>query len=195
MRDPYSVLGVSPSASDDDIKKAYRELAKKYHPDNYTNNPLEDLAQEKMKEINEAYDTIVKQRAGGNNSSSSGGYYSGGSSSNPSYQQIRSYIMSGNLQMAEKMLSEIPNHDAEWNFLMGSLKMRMGWMDEARRYFQTAYSMDPSNQEYAAAMTQISRMGQNPYQTYGGGMGMSPCDCCSTMICANCLCNSLDGCC
>ena len=60
MRDPYSVLGVSQNASDDEVKKAYRELARKYHPDNYQNNPLADLAEEKMKEINEAYDTITK---------------------------------------------------------------------------------------------------------------------------------------
>ncbi len=57
MSDPYSVLGVSPNASDEEIKKAYREkLARKYHPDNYQNNPLADLAEEKMKEVNEAYD-------------------------------------------------------------------------------------------------------------------------------------------
>ena len=55
MRDPYSVLGVDQNASDEEIKKAYRELARKYHPDNYQNNPLADLAEEKMKEINEAY--------------------------------------------------------------------------------------------------------------------------------------------
>ena len=65
MRDPYTVLGVSQSATDEEIKKAYRELARKYHPDNYQDNPLADLAEEKMKEINEAYDIITKQRAGG----------------------------------------------------------------------------------------------------------------------------------
>ena len=61
MNDPYSVLGVSPNASDEEIKKAYRELARKYHPDNYQNNPLADLAEEKMKEINAAYEQITKQ--------------------------------------------------------------------------------------------------------------------------------------
>ena len=55
MNDPYVTLGISRTASDEEVKKAYRELARKYHPDNYVNNPLADLAQEKMKEINEAY--------------------------------------------------------------------------------------------------------------------------------------------
>ncbi len=71
MRDPYSVLGVKPDASDQEIKKAYRELARKYHPDNYVDNPLADLAEEKMKEVNEAYEAIQKQRSGGGGS---GGY-------------------------------------------------------------------------------------------------------------------------
>ncbi len=62
MNDPYQILGVSENASDEEIKKAYRELARKYHPDNYHDNPLADLAQEKMKEINAAYEQITKER-------------------------------------------------------------------------------------------------------------------------------------
>ena len=65
MNDPYAVLGLSPSASDEEVKRAYRALVKKYHPDNYVNNPLADLAEAKMKEINEAYDAIVKGRTQG----------------------------------------------------------------------------------------------------------------------------------
>ena len=62
--DPYKVLGITPQTSDDDVKRAYRELARKYHPDNYVNNPLADLAEARMKEINEAYDMIMDQRSG-----------------------------------------------------------------------------------------------------------------------------------
>ena len=80
MTDPYKVLGVSPHATDDEVKDAYRRLARKYHPDNYVNNPLSDLATEKMKEINEAYDEIQRQRKGsgsGYGQQSYGGYQQG----------------------------------------------------------------------------------------------------------------------
>ena len=71
MTDPYRVLGVEPTASDDEVKRAYRDLVRKYYPDNYQNNPLGRSGQEKMKEVNEANDQITKQRAAG------GGSYGG----------------------------------------------------------------------------------------------------------------------
>ena len=80
MTDPYKVLGVSPNATDDEVKDAYRRLARKYHPDNYVNNPLSDLATEKMKEINEAYAEAMKIKR-------SGGTYTGQNSSQSGYGQ------------------------------------------------------------------------------------------------------------
>ena len=103
MRDPYSVLGVSPNATDEEIKKAYRELARKYHPDNYADNPLSDLAEEKMQEINEAYDEIVNRRKGAK-SSNSGGSYGG----NSSLADIRNLISAGRLEEAQEVLDGVP---------------------------------------------------------------------------------------
>ncbi len=205
MRDPYSVLGVSPEASDEEVKKAYRDLARKYHPDNYHDNPLADLAQEKMKEVNEAYDQITKTRAGGGSYSGSynGGYSSGGSY-NSSYSNntgsggnnaVRAAINSGNLAYAEQLLNRpgVP-HDAEWNFLMGSICYRKGWLDDARRYYQTAVSMDPNNGEYASALRFMSMGGNNFYRPAAySRSSMDNCDCCTTLCAADCCCELLGG--
>lgn len=196
MNDPYSVLGVKQNASDEEVKKAYRELARKYHPDNYQNNPLADLAEEKMKEINEAYDTINKMRSGassgygyGNQSGGAGAYqrqqsYSSGGSL---YHQVRQNINMGNISQAEQMLNGISDRNGEWYFLMGSVAYRKGWLDEAQRNFQIACNYDPGNMEYRQAMNMM-RQGGQAYRPAGYGAGMDTCDLCSMLMCLNCLC-------
>ena len=189
MRDPYSVLGVSQSASDDEIKKAYRELARKYHPDNYQNNPLADLAEEKMKEINEAYDTITKQRSG--EMPRGGGYgggYQQGYASNPTYGRVRNLINVGDLTQAEQLLYQIGQKDGEWYFLSGSIAYRRGWLDEAMQNYTLAVQMDPNNMEYRQALTVMQRGSMGGYRPAGYGGGIDSMDCCTTMMCLNCLC-------
>ena len=159
MRDPYQVLGVPSTATDEEVKKAYRDLARKYHPDNYHDNPLADLAQERMKEINEAYEAVQSQRkaarAGGDSGGYGGyqaGYQAGYQSGGSRYQRIRMAISQGNLNLAEELLNAMTDHDAEWSFLKGAICYRRGWLDEARRYYQNAVNMDPDNQEYQRAL-------------------------------------------
>ena len=123
MSDPYKVLGISPDASDDEVKAAYRKLAKKYHPDNYVNNPLSDLAEEKMREINEAYDQIQSMRVSGQHSGGQnykGSSYSGGYSSG-NYADIRRLINLNKIIEADELLEGIPqrSRDAEWFYLKG----------------------------------------------------------------------------
>lgn len=200
MTDPYKVLGISPSATDEQVKDAYRQLARKYHPDNYANNPLADLATEKMKEINEAYDEIQKQRKSGvsyNGYSRQGSY--GGYAGNSQFSDIRTMINNGRPAEAEELLDGIPGdrRDAEWYFLKGTIAYSRGWMDNALQHFNTACQKNPTNQEYRAALNRMMYQRNNGYSQsgrYGGsqmGGGMSCCDLCATIYCANCLCDCM----
>lgn len=196
MTDPYKVLGVSRDATDDEIKAAYRELAKKYHPDNYADNPLSDLVEEKMKEINEAYDMIRKERAGGGASSSGGGYggsydgYSGG------FAKIRELISGGRYSEAELMLDSVASGDrgAEWNYLKGCVLMQRGAFYDAQRHIDTACYMDPQNQEYANAKESIRRYAAGGGRQYRQTSGSNDlCDLCTTLYCMDCMCECCGG--
>ena len=197
MNDPYSVLGVSPGASDEEVKKAYRELARKYHPDNYQDNPLADLAEEKMKEINEAYDAITQRRSGGYATQSSPGPsagqapgYGGQSyaAQDPFFQTVRQCIQSGNLDAAQRLLEqEAPVKNGEWYFLLGVVCYRRGWLDEARQNYQMAVRLEPGNLEYQQAYAMMSRGGY-AYRPANYRQSSSDCDeCCKAYLCISCL--------
>ncbi|MBQ1206330.1 MAG: J domain-containing protein [Clostridia bacterium] len=199
MKNPYEILGVSENASDEEIKKAYRKLAKQYHPDNYTDNPLKDLADDKMKEVNEAYDTIQKLRSSG---SSSNGYsnnsnsYSGNNSGEPIYSRIRRLVSSGRIDEAETLLNGISERTAEWHFLMSLVMYRKGWLQDARNEINIACQMDPYNQEYRSFQ---QRMSGGSYSSPYSGMntntsgGCTGCDVCQAMLCADCCCECMGG--
>ena len=205
MTDPYKVLGISPSATDDQVKEAYRTLAKKYHPDQYADSPLKDLADEKMKEINEAYDTITAQRRAGNTGAAGygAGAYGGASYAQGSsgYSDVRSFLATGRVADAEQILNGVPtqNRNAEWYFLKGSVLYRRGWLVEARDHFSRACQMDPGNPEYRAALNQSAQQGSGMYGGYNVNRGAahtggcSSCDVCSSLICADCCCECMGG--
>lgn len=209
MNDPYKVLGVPESATDAEVKKAYLELARKYHPDNYHDNPLADLAQEKMKEINAAYEEVNKlrgsSRGGGSRSTASyGGYggsygygYGGGGSAQQSgssvLQQVRMSINAGDLSRAEALLANYSDHNAEWNFLKGAVCYRRGWLDEAKRYYETAAQMDPGNREYRQALDFMDSAGRSSYSPRGsfgtelcGNSSLCQQLCCTYLLCNGC---------
>lgn len=203
MTDPYEVLNVSSTATDEAVKKAYRELARKYHPDNYHDNPLADLAQEKMKEINAAYDAIQKERSG----RSAGGYaqqqsYGGyqqqqqKAGADPAFQRVRMAINRNDLGMAEQLLGQIGDHCGEWNYLMGTICYRRGWVDEARRYFQTACQMDPGDPEYRQTLNYVenNREGYRPegYEVFTTNCGGN--NLCARMACFYAVCMGFNTC-
>ncbi len=198
MNNPYKVLGVSPNATDDEIKQAYRELARKYHPDKYRDSDLSDLAEEKMKEINAAYEEIQQLRRQGGSTSgsqSSGSQY--GSSS--AFGAIRTLINRGEIREAEHRLYAVAeaSRNAEWHFLMGCVMLKKGFYVDAQRMFDRACEMDPGNAEYRSAKEQL----YHQTSQYGGGYRTvqrsstfcDSCDCCSTLICADCCCECMGG--
>lgn len=197
MKDPYSILGVNKNSTDDEIKAAYRELARKYHPDNYVDNPLSDLASEKMQEINTAYDSIMNMRK---NSGGSKGYnYSNtnNNSTNTNYPDIRNYINQGRYDDAQSLLDGIAveRRDAEWYFLNGTVLYRRGWFDASYTSFATACRMDPGNPEYRAAFAhaQRNRGGFNGGYNTMRSQECSTCDLCQGLICADCCCECMGG--
>ena len=202
MRDPYQVLGVSSTATDEEIKKAYRNLARKYHPDNYHDNPLADLAQERMKEINEAYEAIQDQRKG---KTAGAGYQSGGAGygaygagygayqqTNTRFARVRQAINDGDLNLADELLNASGDRGAEWNYLKGVICYRRGWMDEAKRYYQTAVQIDPNNAEYRRAWQMVN--GGNTYRPEGySNVSTTMCDSGCARFCLAWLCCSMFG--
>ena len=205
MQDPYRVLGVSPQATDDEVKKAYRALAKKYHPD--VNNGSAD-AEARMKEVNEAYSTIMKWRREGQGASSGyGGAYGGGQgyggetygSANPHMQAARNYIRTGHFQEAMHILEDIMERNAEWYYLCGEASLGLGNRVAALNYARQAVSMNPNNFEYRALLSRLEG-GAQYYQTRSAGRGFSmPTVLCGSPLLGCCLlnvlCNCLCGCC
>ncbi len=196
MRDPYEVLGVPRGASKEQIKASYKALAKKYHPDNYANSPLRETAEEKMAEINEAYDAII---SGGTASYKNSGYtsYSNG------FAEAEALLRSGKLDAAEQVLENMPlgERTAHWYYLKGQVNYKRGWTDQAYSYFSMANNMEPNNSEYAHAFENMQnrrsggyRTGRTTHQSSGGGCcSCDGCDICSALLCADCCCDCMGG--
>ena len=164
LDDPYKVLGVSPDASDEEIKKAYRKLAMKYHPDR---NPDDPEAARKMQEINAAYDIIKNPDAYKNTGSSS---YQGGGSYDPfgnawqhiNYRQVAySYMMFGRYYEALQILAKDSNRDAQWYYLSAIANDGLGNQIVALEHIRRAVSLDPSNPEYLHLLNEIENGGSS----------------------------------
>ncbi len=169
--DPYKVLGVQPGATQEEISKAYKKLAKKYHPDLH---PGDKNAEQRMREINDAYNLL---RSGKGSSSSSSSDYSQGYGYTNAFDAVRRMIQLGRFYDALRVLDSINQRNAQWYYLAAMAHFRLGDLSTALNYGERAVSMDPYNEEYRAFYDEISAYGSDYSQrrTVYTGMNMHNC--------------------
>ena len=198
MFDPYSVLGVSRDASDEEIKKAYRKLSRKYHQDANINNPNKAQAEEKFKEVQQAYEQIMKEREYGSYYGNNGNYGGFGSQTNSGYQDeeavrkqaAANFIQSGHYREAMNVLSSLSQKNAHWYYLSSIANMRLGNNVNALNDIRQAVNMEPDNLQYRMLLQRMEGGGtwyqeqQNPF----GGMPVDGSDYCMKLCIANMLC-------
>jgi molecular chaperone DnaJ len=197
---------VSPNATNEEVKKAYRELSRKYHPDSYVDNPLSGLAEEKFKEVQEAYDQIMKEREhgyGGSASSYAGSSYSGGSNysgntgnDSTELNAAASYINAGQYRAALNVLANIPNRNARWYYYSAVANAGIGNNVMANDHIQQAMNMEPNNPEYTNLFNQLQWQNQRyqgtRYNNRGNG-GYNTGNLCCDLWCADSLCECMGG--
>lgn len=182
MNDPYKILGIMPSATDEEIRYAYKNLLHQYNGNDT-----------KINEITDAFDSIMNMRRGSFEQSSADGYLG-----------VRHQLQNGNYNDADILLEDITPRTAEWYFLKGSVCYAKGWLDDAFSNFSQACKMEPYNQEYSSALRHMSDnrngyMRGNPNDdSFGSGgrsqaCGCDVCDICNGLICADCCCECMGG--
>lgn len=209
MMNPYQVLGVTPGASDEEIKKAYRSLSRKYHPDANVNNPNKAQAEEKFKEVQQAYDRIMKEKQQGSSytngyngygyNNSYGGYgygnrgYGNASGESTKMQAAANYIASRHYAEALHVLNDIPfsERQARWYYFSAIANQGTGNNITAKEHAARAVEMEPSNMEYRQFLqhleyggTWYTNMGSSYERPYSGAGNW-----CLSMLFLNMLCN------
>ena len=206
MTDPYHVLGVSQDASDEEIKKAYRALSRKYHPDANINNPLKEEAEVKFKEVQQAYQQIMDERSrgyssGAGSSAGYGGWYhnqqrtDAGDENSQYLRAAANYIQSGHYTEALNVLNSIKERGALWHFYSASANSGAGNNVTALEHAKEAVRLEPQNMQYQMLLQRLQGGGgwyQQRQSMYGYPSSVGG-DWCMKLCIANMMCNLCCG--
>ena len=207
MTDPYEVLGLKRGASDEEIKKAYRNLSRRYHPDANINNPNAAQAEEKFKQVQAAYDQIMKEMEQGYSGYGStngyggygyggAGYGSGGTTGSTDEYTMHlnaamNYIRAGRYNEALNVLSGMEQKNAQWYYLSAIANNGLGNNVVALEHAKQAAAMEPGRMEYQALVSRLQGGGgwYDQMSTPYGGMQVMGNDFCCKLCLANMMCN------
>jgi len=153
---PYELLGISPTATKEQVRAAYRALARRWHPDRFMEGPERDWANEKMAEINAAYRACLNEPQ----------QLADQEAENRQLKRIEELINGGQYPMARRMLMNIATRCAEWNYLFGAVLMKTSDVKKALIYLSVAAHQQPENAKYARAL----REAQNAQQPAAMGI-------------------------
>lgn len=208
MYNPYEVLGIQENATDEEIKKAYRKLSRKYHPDANINNPNKEEAEEKFKQVQEAYEQIMKIRQSGyqdmndygnpfgayeqTTSNHANTSYAGNETDEARLKTAVYYVNARRYREAWNVLMNIQNHNAQWYYLSAYANLGIGNQILAMNYAKKAYEMEPTNFNYRRLYEGLY-FESNKYQKMGESYGRmdSGYDDCQRSLCGMYLCNLL----
>lgn len=194
MKDPYETLNISRHATKEEIRQAYNESVKKYHPDRYPEAHMKELAEEKMKEVNQAYDALMNgyrdqpDRWSSRSSTQDDDY--------TLFQRIRMYIQQQQWSQAQSLLDQMTVRPAQWHFLQGVVLVNRGEYQQGVQYIEAALQMDPNNPEYRQAYEQL-RNSSYFYRSRGYSDPTDQtarcCQVCATLWCLSMCCDCGSG--
>lgn len=197
--DPYTILGVSPSATDDEVKKAYRTLSKKYHPDANINSVHQEEYTEKFKQVQNAYKTIMDYRKKGYSSQGYQSYnntYQYAGNDQVAYNEAAGFLQARRFQEAMNVLDQIKNKTSVWFYYSAIAQNGLGNNIAAMQLAQTAVQMEPNNLQYIMLLQQLQgsqRQYRTASQAYGSPFAQSI-NCCYSMMLMNLLMSCCCGC-